>query len=77
MIGRKLGFLEKAVVFIVSFFIVIFFGVQFRIWSIEWTMYLFRADKWLELLFVLCIATGITMLLSKLLEFEFHFQRTH
>jgi len=73
----RLFFWEKVIVFIVSFFLVLFFGVHFRIWSIQWTVYLFRAEKWIELVFVFCVATGITMLFSKILQWHFRFERTH
>ncbi len=77
MLGRKLRFLEKVIIFVLSFAAVLFFGVVFRIWNIEWTFYLFRAEKWVELVFVLAVATGITLLLVKLLQWEFRFERTH
>lgn len=71
MLARNISKKEKALIFLVSFLVVVFAMVQFRIWSIQQTHYFFRTDRWLEIIFVIATATAITMLLSWLLQLEF------
>jgi len=71
MLGRKLNLLERALIFIVSFVIVVYGMFHFRIWSMQMTNFFFRTDSWLELLFVFALTSFITMLLTWLLQLEF------
>lgn len=69
--GRKLSLLERTMVFIITFAVVISILSTFRIWQIELQEYFVRADKWLELVFVFAVVTGITMVLVQLLQWEY------
>ena len=71
MLGRKLNLLERALIFIVSFVIVVYGMFRFRIWSTQMTNFFFRTDRWLELLFVFALTSFITTLLTWLLQLEF------
>lgn len=71
MLGRKLGLLERAFIFITSFVIVVYCMFHFRIWSMHMTNFFFRTDRWLELIFVFAVTSFITMLLTWLLQLEF------
>jgi len=71
MLARKLSFFERAIIFIASFLVVVFAMFHFRIWSMRMTNFFFRTDRWLELIFVVAVATAIAMFLTWLLQLEF------
>lgn len=72
--GRKLSLLERTMVFIITFFVVIFILFTLRIWQLDFQEYLIRADKWLELIFIFAVVTAITMVLVKLLQWEYRIE---
>ncbi|MCD6478318.1 MAG: hypothetical protein J7L44_00340 [Candidatus Diapherotrites archaeon] len=71
MLARKLSLFERAIIFIASFLVVVFAMFRFRIWSMRMTNFFFRTDRWLELIFVVAVATAIAMFLTWLLQLEF------
>ncbi len=71
MLGRKLNLLERTIIFLTSFVIVVYAMFRLRIWSTDMTNFFFRTDRWLELIFVFALTSFITMLLTWLLQLEF------
>ncbi len=69
--GKRLSLLEKTIVFVFSFFAVILFLSNFRIWQLEWQEYLLRAEKWPEIIFIFAVVTALTLILTKLLQWEY------
>lgn len=72
--GRKLSLLERVMVFIITFFIVVFVLSHFRIWQLELQAYFIKAERWLELVFIFTVVTAITMVLIKLLQWEYEIE---
>jgi len=71
MMGRKLSLLERTMVFIITFAVVISILSTFRIWQADLQQYFIRADKWLELVFVFAIVTAISTVMTHLLQWEY------
>ena len=69
--GRKLSLVERTMVFIITFFAVIYILFALRIWQLDLQAYFIRADKWLELVFLLAVATAISMIMIQLLQWEY------
>ena len=69
--GRKLSLLERALVFIVSFIVVIAVLSHFRIWQLGLQNYFIRAEKWLELVFLFALVSGLTTVFIYLLQWEY------
>ncbi len=62
--------LWKICIFLLAIAIVVYVIIEFRIWSDSFTGYFFRIGDWEMLVFVLLIATAVSMVLSKLLRWE-------
>lgn len=72
--NRKLSLLERILVFAITFFVVVFVLSTFRIWQLDWQDYLIKAGKWPELIFILAIVSAITLILVKLLQWEYRIE---
>jgi len=70
-VSRLLSFLEKAIIFIISFAIVTYGMFRFRIWGSDFTKVFFMTDRWPELIFVILVTTALSMFLTWLLRLEF------
>lgn len=64
----RLGFTFRLTVFLIVLIIAISFLFALRIWSSEWSNFLFRADRWLELIFVFAVALALSQIIVKLLQ---------
>ena len=62
--------LWKVCIFLLAVAIFVYVIIEFRIWSESFTGYFFRIGDWGMLIFVLLIATAVSMVLSKLLRWE-------
>lgn len=68
---RAISFFERALTFIISFAIVVYLMVRFRLWSSDFVWTFYMTDHWLELLFVLLVSIALSMFLTWLIRLEF------
>ncbi|MDO8428482.1 MAG: hypothetical protein Q7S92_04685 [Candidatus Diapherotrites archaeon] len=68
--GRKLLFIEKMAIFLISVIVTVFVLVSFKVWSHDLTTYFFKAGKWPELIVVFGIAYVITWIVEQLLKWQ-------
>jgi len=64
--------MERTLIFIASFVVVVWFLVTSKIWEHNLLRYFIQAEKWPELIFVLLIAFGMKIVFTELLQWSFH-----
>jgi len=69
--GRKLSLFERAGVFVITFVVVVYIMSFFRGWQYNMQYYFLQAEKWPELIFILAFVSALSMILTKLLQWEF------
>ncbi|MDD5163508.1 MAG: hypothetical protein PHD95_04850 [Candidatus ainarchaeum sp.] len=74
IIGRVISWSWKIIIFLIAFAIVLFISLQLRLWSGDFTLYFLRTGDWGMLLFMLLVTTAISMVLIKLLQWQFHIE---
>ncbi len=72
--SRKLSLIERTLIFIASFAMVVWFLVAAKIWEHDFMGYLIKAEKWPEIIFVLLIAYALKIVFTMLLQWNFHVQ---
>ncbi|GEM_PF-2344951 len=72
--NRKLSFLERTLLFTLTFLLVVIVLSSLRIWQIDFQRYFLQAEKWPELIFLFALASALTMIFTKLLQWEFRIQ---
>ena len=72
--GKAVSITWKILIFIFSFAIVLFVSLRFRMWSGDFTMYFLRTQNWGMIAFLLIIGTGVSMILTKLLQWQFRLE---
>ncbi|MEM4662806.1 MAG: hypothetical protein QXM75_02195 [Candidatus Diapherotrites archaeon] len=71
MSALKIPLLEKAIIFLISFIIVVYVLVRFRVWGNDFIRYFFMTERWPELIFVVLITAALSMFFSWMLRLEF------
>ncbi|MCX6802028.1 MAG: hypothetical protein NT067_02840 [Candidatus Diapherotrites archaeon] len=69
--AARIGFVERAIVFIVTFAVVVYFSMVLSGWKGELFQYFFMADRWLELVFLLAITYVVSTILQELLLWQY------
>ncbi len=68
--GRVIELLWKLFLFLLGLTIVSYVLIEFRIWSSDFTLYFIRIGNWEMILFITVIVTGVTIVLTKMLQWE-------
>jgi F0F1-type ATP synthase membrane subunit a len=63
--------LERTALFVFTFLVVVYVGIQISGWRSGFFAYFLQAEKWLELVFLLAISYAVTTILAKLLQWEY------
>jgi len=62
------AFILRFTLFVFALIVSIAFLFHLRIWSSDLTGFFFKADRFLELIFVLAVSYAFSMILTKLLQ---------
>jgi len=62
--------LFRIFLFLISTAVVVIFLVQMKLWSANFTRYLLRTDRWLELVFIMGVGFALSMIVERLLKWQ-------
>ncbi|MEM0360792.1 MAG: hypothetical protein QXK06_05670 [Candidatus Diapherotrites archaeon] len=66
--------IERVLLFVFTFLVVVYIGVQLFNWRSDLFKYFLQAEKWPELVFLLAISFLITNVLARLLQWEYRIE---
>jgi len=74
IVSKTVSFAWKLFIFLIAFAIVLYVSIRMRLWSGDFTFYFIRTENWGMLLLITLIGAAVSMVLIKLLMWEFRIE---